>query len=57
MEKKYVIKHFNTGQYWTYNSEYGEASEAQTFQTVEEAENMVDLQPYGVFVIETIYTI
>ena len=56
MKKKYVVKHFNTGKYWTYNSEYGEAYESQNFETLENAEFFISRQD-GQFVIETIYII
>ena len=58
MEKKYVVKNFENGTYFQQDREgWGEEFTMCEFDSLEEAENMIDLQPYGKFVIETIYVI
>lgn len=58
MEKKYVVKNFKYGTYLQQDREgWGEEFTMCEFDSLEEAENLIDLQPYGKFIIETIYVI
>ena len=58
MEKKYVVKNFENGTYLQQDREgWGEEFTMCEFDSLEEAENMIDIQPYGKFQIETIYII
>lgn len=56
MEKKYVIKNFVDGNYLQQDREgWGEEFTVCEFDSLEDAVDMVALQPYGNFTIEIIY--
>lgn len=58
MKKKYVVKNFVDGTYLQQDREgWGEDFMMCEFNSLEDAENLIDIQPYGKFKIETIYII